>query len=687
MVNELHNWLEQRKRRQCHRQLVVISGQSEWTYATADKICKQFGESHVWLGDSSFFTARGYPNKQAQKCLGRECDVAIYDAHSGFHASAFLSVIGAIKRNGLMLLCIPPLSDWPEYHAQNEQRMLSYGYQADKSLFLQRWIKHIKNDSNVVLLNQASELIAASDPQNATTQYSPPYDSVFATRDQAELYSRVTDKPAALNVITARRGRGKSTLLGLLAKHFVKLGRKVALCSQHKSNCTQVYQNISEKDLPWFPPDHKSLRQPQDVLLIDEAASLPVPIAIAISKTATTVVLATTVEGYEGTGRGFETRLLPALQANSETTARHHMLTPIRYEANDTLEQHIDKVFMLSASKNNWCPPDNFNTAHLFTSTLVPSTVEFEDLLPEVINILVNAHYKTTPEDIMRVMDLPESKLIVTLFAGKPVAAAVIIEEGGALLSTVAADIASGERRLKGHLLPQLLSLYLAEPDVACNKLWRVQRIAVDQNWQRQGIGKHLLTQINQMALKHSVDIVGSSFGSTTSLCKFWIDCGFYPVKVGNKLDAASGETSLVLVKSLTNKTIKHVSVLRALCVDELETRDNQTIQPIIKQLIQSANHALHVDIDIETVYRRRILDYVNGSRSCLHLGEALTWWLLMLDKNNTSSQIPNILKARWKDKLADEEIIRAFQLTGRKSLYHQLHKAFSHLYWNSVSS
>ena len=76
--------------------------------------------------------------------------------------------------------------------------------------------------------------------------------------------------------------------------------------------------------------------------------------------------------------------------------------------------------------------------------------------LSSLFALLVNAHYRTTPNDLRNLLDGANIALCVLEFEEQIVAAAVVAKEGN-IPDDLAEKIWQGTRRPKGHLLPQSL--------------------------------------------------------------------------------------------------------------------------------------------------------------------------------------------------------------------------------------
>lgn len=93
-------------------------------------------------------------------------------------------------------------------------------------------------------------------------------------------------------------------------------------------------RGIVEFNLP------QKLLKEADVLIVDEAAGIPVPMLFAFTERFRKVIFASTIHGHEGAGRGFSLRFLRALQQNREINLyKIELKEPIRYAPNDPVEE------------------------------------------------------------------------------------------------------------------------------------------------------------------------------------------------------------------------------------------------------------------------------------------------------------------------------------------------------------
>ena len=384
--------------------------------------------------------------------------------------------------------------------------------------------------------------------------------------------------------------------------------------------------------LRWVAPDsdffNKREQTNDQYVIVDEAASFPIPVILNIVQKFPNWVLSTTLQGYEGSGKGFMHKLVPLLtkeltpinpftELNTNHLKNHdfdgpditvHALslvqlkTPIRWAEDDPIEAFFDNTCLFEQpdklhriSEKNF--PEDWKLTCEFALRQFSEINENE--LQEVMYLLSLAHYQTTPDDLMRIMDSPDIKLALFIVQRRVVAAAIINIEGSTPLVELADDIACGKRRPKGHLGVQRLALLSADPEIATHLYWRINRIAVLPEIQCQGIGSYVLQNVIQAAGESQVDGVLTSYGQTSELNQFWQKNGFLIVDEGKKRNKASGETSALAVKANSNYV---KSVVKQLI------RDNH--------LEQSSTSFSDLPIDTKQLYKKKLTHFSLGYRS-----------------------------------------------------------------------
>ena len=153
--------------------------------------------------------------------------------------------------------------------------------------------------------------------------------------------------------------------------------------------------------------------------------------------------------------------------------------------------------------------------------------------------------------DLRHLLDGPNIQ-VHCLDHGGQIAATALVATEGSLAADLIPAIYEGRRRPRGHLLPQTLSAHAGLEEAPRLSWSRILRIAVHPAAQGRGLGRSLVTQIQNQALREGRDLLGVSFGATPGLLRFWRACGLVPVHLGTSRNAASGTYAAVVVKALS---------------------------------------------------------------------------------------------------------------------------------------
>ncbi|MCU7555092.1 GNAT family N-acetyltransferase [Alteromonas sp. ASW11-19] len=582
-----------------------------------------------WLGEAPpASTTYAVPLSQHKKLLGSEYNIAVFDATGPFRPSALLALAGTIKRSGRLLILAPPLDAWPTDPAVLDTHFLSHGWTLTNSKYLQYVIAQAQQDPDLGIYSHKLTLPGSLEAP-ALISADPP----FATSDQARAYAQFfADKEGAHSaIITAPRGRGKSALLGQLAARLMAEGASVLLTSAAKEAVTPVFRHLARAKnvhltaplicrheetgacLRWVAPDNPELltRNPNWVF-VDEAAALPLPQLRAITEHATRCVLTTTLDGYEGSGQGFVQRFVPAFLSD-RADARHYTLTqPVRWADNDPVERFLNCTLLFDQhSPAPTCPADELTYRWCRFDQLAPSS------LAQVMQLLMVAHYQTTPDDLMRLIDAPDVLVAIVCSADEKhiIGALIINREGGRRLQDLAAHIATGQRRVKGHLGAQRLTLLMADPQLARLRYWRVNRIAVRTEYRQQKVGSKLLAFVSEEARHQHIDAITSSFGFTSPLMAFWASNAFIQVHHGVKTDKASGRQSALVVKPLSATFSSYTEQLQTHCALEAAVLDGRL--PLTDE---------HIETSLASLHLRKLCQLADGTRDSSQCIASLAW-------------------------------------------------------------
>ena len=238
------------------------------------------------------------------------------------------------------------------------------------------------------------------------------------------------------------------------------------------------------------------------------------------------MVFSTTVHGYEGSGRGFGIKFEAWLSEHRPGWKGYKLEQPIRWNNNDPLERWLFDCFLLGEDA---CPSESVvDESEDFSDNALNqlSLVELSkadclvnpNRLQQCFSLLVDAHYQTSPNDLMQFLDNPAIHLFAAWQQDECLGCMLVTEEGG-LDKELIAQVQVGKRRPQGHLAPVLLANQLGSVEAATSRCLRVMRIAVSIRHQGLGIGRWMLGQLSEQAVRtEQVDYLATSFGATLSL-------------------------------------------------------------------------------------------------------------------------------------------------------------------------
>jgi len=496
-------------------------------------------QKEILLSDDS--SSLCLPANKARTVLGREFFIVVFDAWSGLDVNALAAVSGTICAGGSLVLLTPPLADWPQYADPDYKRFLPYPWQPDQldGHFLQRFIQlseHFPSQGlNNIPLTQGYQFIAQT------------------TADQQVALGIILEAQEAV-VMTAARGRGKSAVLGMSAQQLQESGLRVLLTAPSRAAAETVFKHTDVQPEFIAPDDLLQSLPEADVLLVDEAAMIPVPMLLEMQGHYPRCVFSTTSQGYEGSGRGFVLRFQAELNRCVPDWKNVRLNTPIRWSEGDQLEALLNQLLLLDVEL---APCNSFQGAEDVSYRVIPQQALLEDeaLLRQLFALLVNAHYQTRPSDLRQMLDALQLTIHVLEQNKQPIAVALLTGEGG-LDADLVAEIHAGKRRPHGHLLAQSLTFHAGIEGAACLQGERVMRIAVHPELQGQGLGSKLLNHVIEYAQKQHADYVGVSYAVSPELLPFWQRAGFVSVRLGFRKDKASGTRSLMQVCGLSESGV-----------------------------------------------------------------------------------------------------------------------------------
>ncbi len=566
------------------RRALVLSGTATWTLDQARLVASagppEPGRT-LWLSNRDLPEPR-LPITAGERLLGTELDTLVYDAHSGLDLDGLGAALGALRGGGLLILLTPDLDAWPLLPDPLVQALPGLPEAdpcrptpaAKPSLTIGRLIRVLRQAPGVTLLRPGQPL--PQPPVSPAHPRAPVHE--LGTPDQehaiAAILKTARGRARRPLVLSSDRGRGKSSALGLAAARLLADGPvKILLTAPRHAAVAPVFAQAArllpqaqatpgalrldrsgtQASLEYLPPDHLAqARPPADLLLVDEAAGIPAPLLETLLRHYGRIVFATTVHGYEGTGRGFEVRFRRTLDRLTPGWRALTLTTPIRWAEADPIETLAARALLLDASPAadsdlSEATPTNCTFVRLGRAALAAD----EPRLRELFGLLVLAHYQTRPADLRHLLDGPGLRIHALLHRGHIAAVALGALEGG-FDPNLSAAVFAGQRRPHGHLLPQTLCAHAGLDTAPGLHYLRLVRIAVHPAIQGRALGRALVAGVRADALGLGLDLIGASFGATAGLLGFWSACGLPAAHIGTSRNAASGAQAAVVLAGLS---------------------------------------------------------------------------------------------------------------------------------------
>ncbi|HCT4423088.1 TPA: tRNA cytosine(34) acetyltransferase TmcA [Escherichia coli] len=520
-LTALHTLTAQMKREGIRR-LLVLSGEEGWCFDHALKLRDALPGDWLWISPQP--DAENHCSPSAlQTLLGREFRHAVFDARHGFDAAAFAALSGTLKAGSWLVLLLPV---WEEWENQPDADSLRWSDCPDP-IATPHFVQHFKR---VLTANNDAILWRQNQPFSLA-HFTPRTDWHPATGapqpEQQQLLQQLLTMPPGVAAVTAARGRGKSALAGQLISRIAGS----AIVTAPAKAATDVLAQFAGEKFRFIAPDALLASDEQaDWLVVDEAAAIPAPLLYQLVSRFPRTLLTTTVQGYEGTGRGF----LLKFCARFPHLHRFELQQPIRWAQGCPLEKMVSEALVFDDENFTHTPQGNI-VISAFEQTLWRSEPETP---LKVYQLLSGAHYRTSPLDLRRMMDAPGQHFLQAAGENEIAGALWLVDEGG-LSQELSQAVWAGLRRPRGNLVAQSLAAHGSNPLAATLRGRRVSRIAVHPARQREGTGQQLIAGALQYT--QDLDYLSVSFGYTGELWRFWQRCGFVLVRMGNHREASSG--------------------------------------------------------------------------------------------------------------------------------------------------
>ena len=457
--------------------------------------------------------------------------------------------------------------------------------------------------------------------------------------------------------LTAARGRGKSAALGLAVAAAIAHGySNIFITSPTPENLRTLFEFIFKgfdalkydehldydiiqstnpnfnkaivrvnvfrnhrQTIQYIRPEDAHVLGQAELVVIDEAAAIPLPLVKKLIGPYL-VFMASTINGYEGTGRSLSLKLIQQLREQSRgylgkasktvsdeigttvtregkpaksdaiaasttkptpiggRTLREIKLSePIRYAPGDPVEKWLNELLCLDVTNPSpsrfvlaqGCPhPSECQLWAISRDTLFSFHPVSEAFLQKLMALYVASHYKNSPNDLQLMSDAPAHQLFVLLAPvdpnntslPEPLCVIQVALEGEISKQTIINSLSRGQRS-DGDMIPQLVAMQFQDPEFASLSGGRIVRIATSPEYIKMGYGSRALELLTD----------------------------FYEGKFTNLDENGSivQEDRGILV---TDQEIEQDSLL----TDSIKIRDPKSMPPLLIKLSQKKSSYLH---------------------------------------------------------------------------------------------
>ena len=292
--------------------------------------------------------------------------------------------------------------------------------------------------------------------------------------------------------------------------------------------------------IQYISPNDSAMLTQAELVVIDEAAAIPLPIVKQLLGNYL-VFMASTINGYEGTGRSLSMKLVKQLREESVMKKSEHdsdtmavgrngkesnqqgkngrslrelkLDEPIRYASGDPVESWLNKLLcldccnpMMNSSKTPFastgCPhPSQCDLYYVTRDTLFSYHPVSEAFLQKMMSLYVASHYKNTPNDLQLLSDAPAHHLFVLLpptdsntnTLPEPLCVIQVCMEGQISKGTALASLSRGIRQ-NGDLIPWVLTQQFQEDGFAGLSGARIVRVATHPEYNGMGYGSRAVS-------------------------------------------------------------------------------------------------------------------------------------------------------------------------------------------------
>jgi N-acetyltransferase 10 len=377
------------------------------------------------------------------------------------------------------------------------------------------------------------------------------------TFDQARAFlsfsEAIADKKKFSTILlTSGRGRGKSATLGLAVSSgvafgygniyvtapdpenlhsffaFFLIGLKVLgykesqdfeIIQNSKFKCIDrilIYTSHHQVIKFIFPSEIQNFKESIELLVIDEAAGIDLSFLEKVVGNYS-IFIASTIFGYEGTGKALNLKLIKKFKMNQEKFSPEvgrsktrifkeiYLEEPIRFSKNDPVEKWLNELLCMNMEQKSFlsksCPvPKNCHLFLVDRNALFSSHKIANLFLQNLMGLFSSSHYKNSPDDLQMLCDAPSHRIfillapfILSIGLMPDILVALHISYEGQINIKFARKCLYKGLKMNGDLIPWAISREFLDPTFAELAGVRILRIVTNPDYQKIGYGTRAL--------------------------------------------------------------------------------------------------------------------------------------------------------------------------------------------------
>ena len=596
-------------------------------------------------------------HKETKRILGKTYDNALIDLRDHMDVISLSRSIETVRGGGLIFLLLPISYRESEKYLRMLQPISVTKLPRDL-LRRRLLIKALRTPGVHIFSTNADEYISINVKEQGGryeciklnipvgTKFPYALYRLCVTQDQINVLKKMENlDDVRYLLITADRGRGKSAIVGIGITGYAKECSnklRVVITAPERDNVVEIFKFLEiahdALDIPFtlrgdvfesgimsaeYMRPYDAFYSQADILVVDEAAGIQFPLLRRLTEKFEKIVFSTTIHGYEGSGRTFSVRFISLLKERDSEFEWVTMHSPIRYSERDPIEKWIFDSLLLDAEPKEIRPEQvksRVNEARLVEYD--PQQAIFNDrLMKQFFGILVTAHYRNNPNDLLMLCDAPHHHMLALTMNNDVIVSLQISEEGEIPEDTISIFY---ETAPSSHIIPDKVFKYYGRFEFLRVKGWRIVRIATHHNLMRMGFGSKALKELEKIAKQSEIAWIGAGFSAYPELIRFWIRNDFIPIHLSPKINKTTGEHTIIVIKPLIadlQGIVREINIdLKRRLLDELPTTFKNLDPESALLILKSGEEIKDYEFQINEMQAFRLSLYL---RETLHFESA----------------------------------------------------------------